>query len=368
MKRFYLSLSFCFLFLILSTPYSNVQRVVSEKTETNGYGGKTITRVTADDLGIETVTEDAYDKKDELKHRRVIKKTIDGDKVLTNITDTFYYKSFISTTAIGIRDISGNLIFHESYTYDKEGNKKNGMKFELNPAGDYQNYDYNVRTDSWKTGRITKDQGSDGNQQPRQPYNLPNPDFKYVPPLSTNIISMGLKGGVNLASLHTNNDDNNDIKTITSFHAGAFVNFPLANQFHFQPEFVFSRQGCKSETQIGETRLEDELNLTYLQLPLMFQWQTPSGFFVEAGPQAGYLIKATYKADGETLDLLDQDVMNKFDFSVNGGAGYTSKAGLGAYIRYMYGLSNIWNNDNGFDEKATNRVFSFGVQYRFVRK
>lgn len=63
-------------------------------------------------------------------------------------------------------------------------------------------------------------------------------------------VRFGLKGGVNLSTLHLTSDDfpagmtpNTNMKT--SGVGGVFVNLPLSTTFRLQPEVVFSSQGSK---------------------------------------------------------------------------------------------------------------------------
>ena len=107
----------------------------------------------------------------------------------------------------------------------------------------------------------------------------------------------GIKGGVNLATLEIDDESTPNMNTNmkTSFHGSAFVNIPLASSFRFQPEIMFSSQGTKSSVRSStDENLAgiDEYDFRYLAVPLMFQWMSTGGFFVELGPQFSYLTKA----------------------------------------------------------------------------
>jgi hypothetical protein len=184
----------------------------------------------------------------------------------------------------------------------------------------------------------------------------------------------GLKGGVNLATLEIDDDSqSNPLETNnkTSFNAGVFVNIPLGGTLRFQPEVVYSRQGSKIQFQEsnaplpGTTTQNTELDLHYLNVPLMLQVQTAGGFFVEAGPQIGFLLTAK---DEDSDDDNIKDLFKKTDFGAGLGLGYLSRVGLGLNARYAMGFSNVFAGGPGNDTdeaKYKNRVLSFGLVYHF---
>lgn len=187
-------------------------------------------------------------------------------------------------------------------------------------------------------------------------------------------IRFGVKGGVNLATLHLTQDDfpegmapNTNLKT--SGFGGLFVNVPLSSNFRLQPEVVFSSQGSKLK---GGALADDnyEIDAQYINVPVMFQYQTNGGFIVEAGPQIGVLVKAEMDGpdDSGAGDMDIKDNMKTTDFSVAGGIGYLSRIGLGINARYNAGLSNVLNSDDDEFElggKAKNSVIQIGLVYHF---
>jgi hypothetical protein len=183
----------------------------------------------------------------------------------------------------------------------------------------------------------------------------------------------GLKGGVNLATLEIDDDSqSNPLETNnkTSFNAGVFANIPLGGVLRFQPEVVYSRQGSKIQFQQsnaplpGTTTENTELDLHYLNVPLMLQVQTDGGFFAEVGPQIGFLLTAKDETDDEDI----KDLFKKTDFGGALGLGYLSRVGLGVNARYAMGFSNVFEGVSGNDTdeaKYKNRVLSIGLVYHF---
>ena len=179
----------------------------------------------------------------------------------------------------------------------------------------------------------------------------------------------GIKGGVNLATMEIDDDSqSNEINTNnkTSFHAGLLVNVPLGGALRFQPELVYSGQGSKFSTGSGITSVKGELDLHYINVPLMLQLQGNSGFYGELGPQIGFLIKGQSEINGVEEDIKDD--LKKLDFGAGLGIGYLTRVGLGLGARYNMGFSNIYDGETGTDddnEKYKNRVIQIGLTYHF---
>ncbi len=184
----------------------------------------------------------------------------------------------------------------------------------------------------------------------------------------------GIRGGVNLASLEID-DDNNATKfnsnMKTSFHLGAFVNIPIGGMFRLQPEVSYVGQGSKIDgTLLSNASVQEsyELDYHYIAVPILAQLQTAGGFFVEAGPQIAFMIKAREdRGTGDDADL--EDLLRKTDFALAGGIGYLSRIGLGVNARYVHGLSNVYNNDAAGravrDAEVSNRGIQLGLTYHF---
>lgn len=177
-------------------------------------------------------------------------------------------------------------------------------------------------------------------------------------------VRFGLKAGVNIATL--GGDDFDEVegkKSNTGFYFGGLVNVPFSDNFAFQPELIYSaKQGVEFE----ESPFEVNLNLGYINVPLMLQY-TNSGFFAEAGPQIGFLLTAKAKySDGTDTEEIDfDDQVKNIDFGINLGLGYTTNSGVGFNARYNFGMSNIADDS---DSDIKNRVFSVGLHYIIGKK
>src|SRR5262245_10244018 len=102
------------------------------------------------------------------------------------------------------------------------------------------------------------------------------------------IFSFGARAGANYSTFMGEGADGSG--ALIGPHAGGLVNFAATNAEGFfkyvaQAEILYSRQGAKSGN--------DKTTLSYINVPIMVQrYIDASGFYIETGPQAGFLIGA----------------------------------------------------------------------------
>jgi hypothetical protein len=171
-------------------------------------------------------------------------------------------------------------------------------------------------------------------------------------------INFGIKGGVNLYNIH--NDNNAELDNSVGFHLGLLAHIHLANQFAMQPEVVFSTQGANH----SNGNLDTDINLNYVNVPLLFQYMFDNGFRLQAGPQLGFLVSAKSKIGDTSTDTKDN--FEGVDLGASVGMSYVSPpSGFGFDVRYNIGLSNINENST---VNSNNRGLQLGVFYLFKHK
>jgi hypothetical protein len=107
--------------------------------------------------------------------------------------------------------------------------------------------------------------------------------------------------------------------------------------------------------------ISGKVPLTYLNLPLLFQYSWQSGFFAEAGLQPGLLLSAKDKIDGsESYDY--KDFMKGFELGLPVGIGYHINKQLAVGIQGVWGLTN--NSNSGSGDKDHNYIILGTVSYR----
>ncbi len=172
--------------------------------------------------------------------------------------------------------------------------------------------------------------------------------------LSTaNAQSIGVKGGLNFANLSNYNSD-----TRVSGNIGLYLHAPLEEGWSIQPELLFSGQGARYSTINGERTLA----LDYIQIPVMFQYSPVRKFYVELGPQIGFLTNAAVKDDSGDKVNVNSDY-NKTDFGINIGAGINATRAIGFFARYDFGLTDVTRNDN---QTYRNEVGQIGMYLRLT--
>ncbi|WP_345948931.1 porin family protein [Mucilaginibacter sp. PAMB04274] len=142
-------------------------------------------------------------------------------------------------------------------------------------------------------------------------------------------MEFGLTAGGN-ASNFTNANFPTD--PLPGFQGGLTVAYKFTENFIVQEEFLYTMQGAKVKGGLLGTR---DVKLSYAAIPILLKYRTSSGFFVEAGPQAGFKIKE------DIGGVTDAKFFKKIDFGMIGGIGYKSNIGLGIDARYVYGLQKV---------------------------
>ncbi|OOQ56885.1 porin family protein [Mucilaginibacter pedocola] len=176
------------------------------------------------------------------------------------------------------------------------------------------------------------------------------------------IPQIGIKGGVNIAKLNASAGNiSASTESVTSFSAGAFVDFKLG-AVSLQPGLYYTGKG-------GSDGNGNTIRLNYLQVPVNFVYHAPivvGDIFFGAGPYAAYGLSAKGKdASGVTIDGTfgdGPDDVKRTDLGLNGIAGIHLKTGLLLGINYDLGLSNI-TNDSSISTR--NRVLGFSIGYTF---
>ncbi|MNK07619.1 hypothetical protein D3C87_255340 [compost metagenome] len=166
--------------------------------------------------------------------------------------------------------------------------------------------------------------------------------------------SFGIKGGVNLATVTGSDFDSPDSRT--SFHVGVVGEMPVADILSIQAEVLYSGQGFDFEPIPGGDKAEFQLD--YINVPVLAKVYVFKGLSLEVGPQFGFLVneKIDFKS-GEDIEL---DSAKKFDVGVAGGLTFQTDMGLFASGRYVYGVTDIYDDAN-----IKNSVFQIGLGYKF---
>lgn len=175
-------------------------------------------------------------------------------------------------------------------------------------------------------------------------------------------ISGGVKAGMNLANQKwTTSGVSLDTKAKPGLHAGAFITAMINEKFGVQPEVLFSMDGSRWDFSGNDSKFK----FNYVSVPVLLRYNITEMISVHAGPQLGILVGAEAEDEsGDTEDIKDQ--VKGMDFAGAAGAEIVLPVGLGFGARYVIGLTNIADTEDGdFDDiEVKNRNFQIYVFYR----
>lgn len=165
----------------------------------------------------------------------------------------------------------------------------------------------------------------------------------------------GIKAGVNISNFTGGDFNTVENNSLVGFHAGGLLRFRF-NKVVLQPEVLFSTQGAKLKDSLDES----DYKISYINVPVMLQYETDGGFYVEAGPQFGF--KVSEDIPNSTIDNFAKST----DVSIALGLGYISKIGLGIGGRYTVGVSKVGDFDaSNIDPDFKNGVIQFSLFWVF---
>lgn len=165
---------------------------------------------------------------------------------------------------------------------------------------------------------------------------------------------IGVKGGVNISSLHYSNNTTSDSKV--GLNLGMLAHIHASTRWAVQPELLYSLEGSSYKLIPEGTA---HTNLNYLNIPVLLQYMFDNGFRLEGGPQLGFLLSAKTKSGNVTVTSTS---FQSTAVSIPLGVGYLASSGLGLDARYVFGLSNINANKNG--PTIQSNVFQLGIFYQ----
>jgi hypothetical protein len=212
-------------------------------------------------------------------------------------------------------------------------------------------------------------------------------------PASSQIFGIGVKGGVNFATLRgdflLDVDEfqlDTDLKNSTGFIIGASFRTSLLPFISLQPEILYTEKGAKFEESMmipvnggtANAAVEATIDLKYLEVPLLVRAGLPvPGFspFVYLGPAIAFNLSADFTMEAsvmgfsmkESEDIKDEIKDIDYGLVVGGGLEFgLPLLKLHVEARYTMGLTNVVDNgDMNGDIDLKNGVFSLMVGVTF---
>ena len=143
-------------------------------------------------------------------------------------------------------------------------------------------------------------------------------------------VVMGLKGGLNVATLGTSSTYNPRL----SYHIGGYYSQHIEEQYGIQVGLQYSLQGARVNNGISGSRL----SYHYLSVPVLMKFYLSGSIYAEVGPQVAYLLKAQYKESGFEDDKTAS--VKRWDFLGMVGFGHETDTGGNMGLRLGIGFTN----------------------------
>lgn len=178
--------------------------------------------------------------------------------------------------------------------------------------------------------------------------------------------SLGVKGGVNLATQRNEGDeDAPGLKSRIGIVAGVFATLPVSSWLTLQPEALFSSKGAKLDLD----GVNATLAIDYFEVPVLARISRRGTgrvhYYAAGGPSVGVQLRARsrtkFGSATEELDLGDDVERLDFGVAVGGGVDVGSLVFDG---RYTLGLKDI-DKDRSDSVKTRNRALSLTAGFRF---
>ena len=178
-------------------------------------------------------------------------------------------------------------------------------------------------------------------------------------------VRLGLKGGLNLATVRYISADNSRARV--GWNAGGLAEITIQNDLLIRPELLYSSKGFAFSATGASNK--GSLKLNYISVPVLFGYRPDSKSEIFLGPEFGFLRKAVSKSLGIRGEMTN--FYRRFDVGFDLGFAYNITKVFGAEARYNYGFKDLVNvvyvNDNGDitgqGRNGANRVFQFGLFY-----
>ena len=164
--------------------------------------------------------------------------------------------------------------------------------------------------------------------------------------------SFGVKAAVTASNI-TGKDGSGkklDNKTAIRFNLGFNAEFPVAQDFYFQPGVSLDTKGYVSKN----TTPEQKLNLFYIDVPMNFIYKPASGnghVLVGFGPYVGFGIGGKLKIMSSPEQNIDVEYRNSVNATTPAGRVYLKRVDAGANVLFGYewnsGLSLQLNSQIG---------------------
>jgi len=163
-------------------------------------------------------------------------------------------------------------------------------------------------------------------------------------------IDLGIKAGVNFASI----SDATGLDNRTGFVVGAFAGAKLNDNLGVQADLLYSQQGAEFDG--------GKIDLNYVNVPVVLKYFVTETIHVHAGPQFGFIVDDNV---ANVFNDIDAGIDSKsFDLTGVLGVGVDLPMGIRLDGRYNFGLTDVI--EGGGESNGKNSVITLSAGYSFL--
>lgn len=171
------------------------------------------------------------------------------------------------------------------------------------------------------------------------------------------------KVGLNLSTI---TGDKEDKKTKAGVVAGVEAEYALTEKFAVQGGLLYSMEGAKWSATESGVKGTYNMNVDYLQIPILAQYYLVSGLAVKAGIQPGFNVRHKQSFDLSSgsesyKDKENLEGVKSFSFSVPVGLSYEYKCFV-LDARYNIGVTKVFKDA----DYGRNSTFAITLGYKFA--
>ena len=170
---------------------------------------------------------------------------------------------------------------------------------------------------------------------------------------------LGLKGGLNLSTIGSGDEDFSDARNRFRLGGTAGIGYEIATDgtFAFEIEALYSLRGQRQKFEIlgNEATVKDYIH--YVYFPASFKFYIGDVFNVHFGGYAGIAMAGKRKIEGagiiddsysifgdQAKDAQGDEYVNRLDGGIHAGVEFIGEKGIGVGTRGSIGLADITND------------------------
>jgi len=180
--------------------------------------------------------------------------------------------------------------------------------------------------------------------------------FNFPQYCSAQGLSLGIKGGMNMANVTGSDVNNTD--SYMGIAAGAYATIGLLPNIAIQPELLYSQKGFQTSGEILGYTYEQKSHINYMEIPVLAKISFGAIIkpYVLAGPYFATKlgVSSEYTLNGVSTSSTDDAGIASSDMGLTFGAGVQTPVKLSLEARYSMGLSSIDDSDWNLDVKNSN--------------